>query len=180
MKKLLSRLLVGIVVLTAAAVFSDEIVMKNGSRIIGTLVKSADGEVTVETDFAGDLVISSDAIASIVTGTPVTILLQDGRVYEDLNISVTQQGMVVTNEALEQVVINLDDFDKINPAPWELGNGYRFFGDVSAALLLEGGNTDNQELDVSYAVTWRSVDDRYSSKGWWEFDEANDVRNKNK
>ncbi len=180
MNNLLSRWLVGILVLTASAAFSDEIVMKNGSRIIGTLVKSTDGKVTVETDFAGELVISGDTIASIVTDTSVTLLLQDGRVFEDQNISVTQQGMVVTNEALEQVVINLEDFDKVNPAPWELGNGYRFFGEVSAALLLEGGNTENQELDFNYAVTWRSVDDRYSSRGWWEFDEANDIRNKNK
>jgi putative salt-induced outer membrane protein YdiY len=106
--------------------------------------------------------------------------MDDGQVYRDKNITVTEDSLVVTNEAMEQVKISIEDFNKVNPDPWELGDGYNFFGDVKAALLLEGGNSDNEELDFSYAMTWRSLKDRYSSKGWWEFDEANDLRNKNK
>ena len=36
-----------------AAPVQDEVMLKNGSRLVGKVVSSRDGAVTIETDFAG-------------------------------------------------------------------------------------------------------------------------------
>ena len=38
----------------------DEILLKNGSRLIGRVTSSRDGTVTIDTEFAGTLQISMD------------------------------------------------------------------------------------------------------------------------
>ena len=44
---------------------ADEILLSNGSRIIGTVTSVRDGVVKVDTDFAGPLEITVDKIASL-------------------------------------------------------------------------------------------------------------------
>jgi putative salt-induced outer membrane protein YdiY len=180
MIRIFSQALVAFFILSATHLAADEIIMKNGSRIIGTVTTSLDGEIAVETDFAGTLTLAGDDIASLVTDHPVTLLMNDGRVYENSMIAVTQESMIITSGENDALTIALADFDKINPAAWELGNGYKFTGEVGVALLVEGGNTDNEELDVNYEITWRSLTNRYSSRGYYEFDESNSVKNKDK
>ncbi len=179
MKNCLHALLVGLFVLATPAI-GDEMHMKNGSRLIGTLVSGGGGSVVFNTEFAGDISVNSEHVLFITTDSGVTLLMKDGTVYEDKQIAATHDAMIVRDGDDNPVNLELADLDKVNPPDWEMGRGYNFFGKVGAAMLLEGGNTDNEEFDLNYEVVLRSLKDRYSSRGYFEFDEANGVRNKNK
>lgn len=63
----------------------------------------------------------------------------------------------------------------VNPEPWRIGDGYKWFGELNSALAMERGNTDTDELDINFESIWRSLEDRYTVRGAWELDEANGV-----
>ena len=63
-------------------VFADQLTLKNGDRLSGTIVKSDDDAKTllIKTDLAGDVTVKWDAITAIVSSQPLHIVLSDGRV----------------------------------------------------------------------------------------------------
>ena len=62
----------GALALSAQAADQDEILLKDGSRILGTVSSSRGGEVIVETDFAVTLTIPMEKIASLRTVGPAS------------------------------------------------------------------------------------------------------------
>jgi hypothetical protein len=63
-------------------VFADQLTLKNGDRLSGTIVKSDDDAKTllIKTDLAGDVTVKWDAITAMVSSQPLHIMLSDGRV----------------------------------------------------------------------------------------------------
>lgn len=72
------------------------------------------------------------------------------------------------------------DIKLINPEPWRLGEGYKWTGDIQAALEAERGNSDTDELDIVARTTWRSLRDRYQIDGDLERDETEGTKTKDK
>ncbi len=58
--------LIVLVGLTSAA-FADQITLKNGDRLTGTVVKSDGKTLVLHTDFAGDITLQFAAITQITT-----------------------------------------------------------------------------------------------------------------
>lgn len=165
--------------LSAGAVTAvpDELVLKNGSRILGTVKGIRDGLVTVNTEFAGTIKIKQDQIVSLASDGPVVLKLKDGEVLSEPALNVTERQLVITSEAAPAAAYALSDLLLSNPEPWELGRGYRWTGQASAALGLQRGNTDTDEFDYRVESVWRSLQDRYTTRLYGEIDEANGVKN---
>ncbi|MCX2980362.1 DUF481 domain-containing protein [Halieaceae bacterium IMCC14734] len=180
MRKVTRGLALLMVCAFSAGALADELLMKNGSRIIGTLKNSVDGKVEFETEFAGTISVDADDIETAFTDGEVTVMLNDGRVIENQRIATAGDEMVVMSAENEAIVFDVEDVGQLNPEPWQLGRGYKWFGDARIALLLERGNTETDELRGSANSTWRSLKDRYSIAASYEYDEANGVRSKNK
>ena len=148
----------------------DELLLKNGSRLFGTVVTVRDRLVTFKTSFAGTLSISMDDILSVNNKNPVVILLADQSVVTSPSLVVDQENLVLPDAAQ---TFPTEDLAVINPEPWELGNGYRWTGSVSFALAVQRGNTDSDELNYRLDPVWRSKEDRYTVKASGELDETN-------
>ncbi|RLA40411.1 MAG: DUF481 domain-containing protein [Gammaproteobacteria bacterium] len=153
----------------------DEILLKNGSRIFGTVTTSRDGVVTVETDFAGTLSINTEEIQSMRTQGDLVVQMADGRIFKDRPITMEEDLFVVTEGNGDQLSYAVTDILLVNPEPWELGDGYKASGLVSFAWALERGNSDTDELDYNLESIWRSLEDRYTVRFNGEIDEANDA-----
>lgn len=67
-----------VLLLAFRSLLADTVVMDNGSRIVGQVVRLADGKLTVKTEFAGDLTIDAGDVASVVTDGPVNVQFADG------------------------------------------------------------------------------------------------------
>ena len=160
-----------------AAAAPDELVLKNGSRILGTVKAVRDGVVTVETEFAGSIQIKQDQIVSLESDGPVVLKLKDGEVLTEPGLNVTQEQLVLTSPGAPAGNYALRDLALSNPEPWELGRGYHWTGQASAALGLQRGNTDTDELDYRVDSVWRSLQDRYTTRLDGEIDEANGIKN---
>lgn len=154
----------------------DEVVLKDGSRVLGTVTSTRDGVVTLETAFAGTLSITQSEVESMNLQTPAVMKMADGEVAPEqaVNIEGEQIELVMADGASRSYAIS--DLTIINPDPWELGQGYKWYGLASVALEAKSGNSDTQELDYRLESYWRSLKNRYSIIFNGEQDEQNDLK----
>ncbi|MFC1689879.1 YdiY family protein [Pseudomonadota bacterium] len=155
----------------------DVVVLKNGSRILGTVTSARDGTIVVKTDFAGDISIDSAEVESVRTFGSLVVQMSDGSVIEDQPIEFDEGSMEITNDSGERNLYSTTDIALINPEPWELGFGYNATGNTSLAWGMERGNSDTDELDFRLEAYWRSLEDRYTLKANADLDKANGVKN---
>lgn len=162
----------------SVTVQADEMIMKNGSRLIGEIVSAEAGHIVFKTPFAGEITIASVNVLQVSTTDPVTLKMTDGTIYREKQIVSTEQGAAVRSEGEAPVFFEPGDIKYVNPEPWLLGDGYKWFGDANTTALLERGNTDTDEVDADFKSIWRSLADRYTVRGAYEMDKANGEKNK--
>ncbi len=62
-----------------AVALADELKLKNGDRLTGTIIKADGKTLTLNTDYAGTINISTDAIAEVVSKDPLYVETSDGK-----------------------------------------------------------------------------------------------------
>ena len=89
--------------LSAALLEADQVTLKNGDRLTGTIVKTDDDKKTLEikTEFAGDVTVQWDAVTAIVSSQPLNLTLSDGRVIAGTVATTDGKLTVGTKEAGE-------------------------------------------------------------------------------
>ena len=157
----------------------DVIVLKNGSKILGTVTSARDGTIVVKTDFAGNISIDAAEVESVMTFGSLVVQMSDGSIIEDQPIEFDEGSMEITTDSGEQNLYSTTDIALINPEPWELGFGYKATGNASLAWGMERGNSDTDELDLRTEAYWRSLKDRYTLKVNADLDKANGIKNTN-
>jgi len=90
-----SLLLAGMLCVWTAAANADQVTLKNGDRLTGTIVKSDAKTMLVKTELAGDVNVQWDAVSSIVSSQPLYLGLKDGQ---------TVVGTVTTSDGTFAVV----------------------------------------------------------------------------
>ena len=88
----------------AASAVGDQVTLKNGDRLTGTIVKSDDKMETllIKTEFTGDVKVKWDAVASIATTEPLHITLKDGQTIVG-TVTTTDGTLEVTTKTAEEV-----------------------------------------------------------------------------
>ena len=79
----------------------DEIVLKNGSLILGTVTSARDGVVVIETDFAGPLSIAFESVQSMTTLGSQVFQLTDGTVIRDQPLVIDGEKLQITTDSGE-------------------------------------------------------------------------------
>jgi hypothetical protein len=170
---LATLLLTSFVQAETTAPAQDEILLKNGSRILGQVTGARGGVVSIDTDFAGTIKVELEQIKSVNTQEPVVILMTDDSVQQDSTLVIAEEQLVLSEPGQS---FPLGDLAVINPDPWELGEGYRWTGGIGFALIRQRGNTDTDEVDYKLDSKWRSKRDRYTVGANGETDEANGTK----
>ena len=60
------------------AASADQVTLKNGDRLTGTIVKSDGKTLLLKTDSAGDITVKWDAVSGIVSSQPLSVQLRNG------------------------------------------------------------------------------------------------------
>lgn len=149
----------------------DEIIMRDGSRLIGEVVSRDDGTLGFKTEFAGTLKIKWNLIASIKTEKPMEFLLTDDRTLMVTQVTNNTDNMTVTGDDGAATLAQAD-VSIINPEPWRKGEGVKFSGRANAALSRQKGNTDKDEIDLDANLTLRRRNDRFTGFAELEKDRA--------
>ena len=83
-----------LVCLAFVPAWADQLVMKNGDRVTGSVVKKTGKDLTIKTDQLGSVTVAWDQVASIKTDKPINVVLADGR---------TVKGILATNGAMVEI-----------------------------------------------------------------------------
>ncbi len=104
--------------LSSSLMFADQIVLKNGDRLTGTVVKS-DGKILVlHTEFAGDVTLKYEAITQITTDEQLHVDLKNGQTVvgpmttSDGKIKVTTKAGGTVEAPKEDVAIIRNDAEQ--------------------------------------------------------------------
>ena len=63
----------------AASALADQVTLKNGDRLSGTIVKTDDDKLEMKSEFAGDVKLPWSAVGAIVSAEPLHIALKNGQ-----------------------------------------------------------------------------------------------------
>jgi hypothetical protein len=62
-----------------SALFADQVVLKNGDRLTGTIAKSDDKTLLIKTEFAGDVTVQWPAVQEISSTHLLHVTLSNGK-----------------------------------------------------------------------------------------------------
>jgi putative salt-induced outer membrane protein len=119
-RSVLTAVVLGVLAIGASA---DQLTLKNGDKLTGTIVKSDAKTVLIKTEFAGDVTVQWDAVTSIQSSQPLHLDLKDGQTVVGtvasadgkLDVTTKTAGEVVTpKEAV--VAVRNDDEQKAHDA----------------------------------------------------------------
>src|ERR1700677_1962866 len=63
----------------ATALFADQVTLKNGDRLTGSIVKYDGKNLILKSELAGQVTIAWDAVTAITSSDPLNIVLKDGQ-----------------------------------------------------------------------------------------------------
>ena len=69
------KFVAGLILLLAIPALADQIVLKNGDRLTGSITKSDGKELVIKTDYAGGITVKFDAIQSITSAGDLNVTL---------------------------------------------------------------------------------------------------------
>lgn len=75
-------LLLLLIAIGAQSVLADKIVLKNGDRLTGTILRKDADSITLQTDAMGAVKIKWTLVSEVVSDKPIAITLEDGKIVE--------------------------------------------------------------------------------------------------
>ena len=176
-------ILLAVMLLAMGQLPADELVMQDGSRLIGEVVKRKGGLLEFKTTYAGVIQVQWDQVREIHGEKPMSLLLEDERSITAKHLVNSTDGIILYDDIepdLSQPSLAQEELVAINPEPWRTGEGYKLDGHVNFALKKERGNTDKDEIDVDGDVNWRYRDHRLRIFGTLENDRNDNKKTKDK
>jgi putative salt-induced outer membrane protein YdiY len=147
---------------------ADEVQLKNGDRISGTIVRMGNKVLTINTPYAGDLSVKWEAIATISTDSSVHVGLSDDTSARGVVLPDEEGKLRLKAEKVQEPwTFDMDDVEVINPPP-----DYRWTFRVNAGVDIEKGNSDSEEYHLDTQFFVRTDRSRYTI--WAEFDKEYD------
>ena len=152
---------------------ADQVVLKNGDRLSGTIIKSDNENLTLKSEFAGEIKIQWTAIEQLSSDRPIYVLLKDGQVIFGtvggargrIEVQTKDAGLVATNKEAIQLLRSeaeqaayVAEVDRLrNPRLGDLWSG-----SADAGLSLTQGNADTLTVAVGAQVARATTRDKTS------------------
>jgi putative salt-induced outer membrane protein YdiY len=154
--------------------FADEVKLKNGDRLTGTILKSDGKSLTLKSEFLGTVNINWEAVDQITAGQPLYLSLADGQTVVGTVEGSAEKYEVATREAgtlsvakssirtirnNEEQTAYLAEIDRLrNPGLLDL-----WVGSFDAGLSLTRGNAETNTFTISANATRATTRDKISA-----------------
>jgi len=146
-----------IMTLLSSALFADQVVLKNGDRLTGSIEKSDDKSLVIKTEFAGEVTVQWPAVQEIKSEQPLHVSLKEGKTVVGA-ISGSGGKVDVATKTGERVEVAKDSIvvmrSHAEQKAWEklqhpgLLEGWN--GGVSIGFGLTGGNSETKNLALAF------------------------------
>lgn len=160
---------VGVCVLLCLPALADEIVLTNGDRLSGTIMKADRKSLVIKTEFAGEVTVQRPAITRITSSQPLHLALKDGKTIagpvttSDGNLVVsTTTGGAVTAPIEEIASIRSDAEQTVYEKTLHPGLREAWAGGASFALALARGNSETANIATGMDLARATLKDKTS------------------
>jgi putative salt-induced outer membrane protein YdiY len=146
--------------------FADQIVLKNGDRLTGSITKSDGKQLVIKTDYAGDVTVKFDAIQSLTSTGDLNVTLGGKTVVgpvttsgEDVVVTTKTAGPVEAPKASVTLVRSPAEqaaYEKtLHPG---LLDGWA--GSATLGFALTAGNSETKNLNIGFNGTRTGFHDK--------------------
>lgn len=150
---------------------ADEVLMRNGDRLTGQVLRQEGNQLRLKTDYAGTLVIDWSQVREVRLDEPASVLLEDETILDVASVWVDGERVTLHPVPRSQpLTVPVERVRVIEPEPWELGEGYQLGGRVNLAFEANSGNAESQELDIDFELNYRRRWDELKAFGQVEYD----------
>jgi putative salt-induced outer membrane protein YdiY len=150
------KFVVGILLLVAIPAFADQVALKNGDRLTGSITKSDGKQLVIKTDYAGDVTVKFDAIQSITSTAELTVSQGSKTVVgpvttsgDNLVVATKAAGSVEIPKASVTVLRNPAEevaYEKsLHPGILEGWNG-----GLNLGFAVTTGNSETKSLNIAF------------------------------
>ena len=134
-------------VIFVSTVKADELLMKNGDRLQGSVISMSLGKLVFKTSYAGEISIKWDEIASLTTKEPLQAYLRNEKTLMG-KIKINKDGALILqpSDGSPPVPIAMAQVKTLeHPKP---PDSWEFDGNVSAGVSKETGNTNTEKYSL--------------------------------
>ena len=160
------KLVVGLLLLLAIPALADQIVLKNGDKMTGSITKSDGKQLVIKTDYAGDVTVKFDAIQSITSAGDLNVTLGGKTAVGPVttsgdNVVVTTKtaGPVEAPKASVTLVRSPAEqaaYEKTLHPGWEQG----WAGGLNVGFAITAGNSETKNLNVGFTAVRTGFHDK--------------------
>lgn len=156
----------GLLLMLAIPALADQIILKNGDRLSGSIVKSDGKELVIKTDYAGDVTVKFDAIQSLTSTGDLHVTLGKTTVVgpvstrgDDVVVATKTAGPVEAPKASVTTLRNPAEeaaYQKsLHPGLLEGWNG-----GVNVGFALTRGNSETKNLNIGFNAVRKGFRDK--------------------
>jgi putative salt-induced outer membrane protein YdiY len=160
----------------AATASADEVMLKNGDRLSGDILRMGEGILVLKTTYAGEVKIDWKDIQEITSKAPVKVQTLDGSVLQGIVTSPSPDHIVVTGDQFgSTMAIPLTNIQAINPPP-----PVTYSGAFNLGGVVTKGNSDSKAINGSLIYSLRADRHRFGVEGKYNYGEQSgklNVRN---
>jgi putative salt-induced outer membrane protein YdiY len=146
---------------------ADEVVMANGDRLTGTVVRAAEGTLILKTGYSEPVKIEVSKIKSISTDSPVEVHMAGGEVLRGRLATLEGSVVVRPSDDRGETAIAWASVKAINPPR-------KWTGSVTVGANMQSGNTDRLSASLAAHAVRRTEVDRFSMRFLYNYAEEED------
>jgi putative salt-induced outer membrane protein len=165
MKPVVGLLLLLTLLLTIPAL-ADQIVLKNGDRLTGSIAKSDGKTLVIKTDFAGDVTVKFDAIQSITSTGDLNVSMGGKTVVgpvttsgDDVVVATKAAGPIEAPKASVTLLRSPAEqaaYEKSLHPGWAEG----WNGGLNLGLAVTRGNSETKNLNIAFNAARKGLHDK--------------------
>lgn len=157
---------VGLILLLAIPALADQIVLKNGDKLTGSIVKSDGKELVIKTDYAGDVTVKFDAIQSLTSTGDLNVTMGGKTAVGP--VTTTGDNVVVATRAAGSVEAPKASVSLVRSpaeqAAYEKslhpGFGEGWAGGANLGFALTAGNSETKNLNIGFNAVRTGLHDK--------------------
>jgi hypothetical protein len=150
---------------------ADEVLISNGDRLSGDVVRQEKGQLRLRTTYAGIVEIAWKDVRELHFDRPKQVLLDDETALTVEAVSREGDQLILRPEAsATTVTVGASRVKVIEPEAWELGRGRKLTGGVNVAIEDKQGNSESSDFDLDFTVNRRWRWHRVETFGEIEYD----------
>src|SRR5580704_8195347 len=150
----------------SSALFADQVVLKNGDRLTGSILKSDDKTLLIKTEFAGDVTVQWPAVQEVTSTGPLHVVLSSGKTVSG-PVTTTDGSLAVTTPASGTVTVAKADVTALRSdteqAAYEKslhpGLTQGWVGGANIGFALTAGNSETKSLAVAFTGDRKTLHD---------------------